>query len=144
VLKLHPRENAADYQFCERLDPPVRVIPTADVSELIGACDLFVSSSSSTVLLAMMLDRPIVTVNFNEVPHFDYFESVGGTLHTRSPGEFAAAVRLALEDPATRELLARQRADVLARYTRFDGGATQRLAAIIANAHAPDAVRSPA
>src|SRR5690606_3246912 len=58
VLKLHPREDPADYAFCARLDPPVRVIPQAEVSDLIAACDLFISSSSSTVLLAMMLDRP--------------------------------------------------------------------------------------
>ena len=131
ALKLHPRERVEDYAFCADLDPPVQIIPSAEMADLIAACDVFVSSSSSTVLLAMMLDRPIVTVNFNQVPHFDYFESVGGTLHTRTPEQFAAAIRLALGDEPTRERLGRERRMVLDRYTRFDGRATERLAGLI-------------
>jgi CDP-Glycerol:Poly(glycerophosphate) glycerophosphotransferase len=134
VLKLHPRERAEDYAFCAALEPPVRVIPRAEMADLVAACDAFVSSSSSTVLLAMMLGRPIVTVNFNRVPHFDFFEPLGGTLHTRTPAEFAGAIRLALADDPTRERLARERRDVLARYTRFDGRATERIAGLIAQA----------
>ena len=30
VLKLHPREDPADYAFCATLDPPVRVIAQAE------------------------------------------------------------------------------------------------------------------
>ena len=134
VLKLHPRERADDYAFCAGLEPPVRVIPDANMTELIAASDAFISSSSSTVLLAMMLDRPIVTVNFNDVPHFDFFESIGGTLHTRTPDEFSDAIRRALGDEPTRQDLALQRERVLSRYTRFDGRATERLANLIAEA----------
>lgn len=132
VLKLHPRERPDDYAFCAELDPPVTVIPRAEVTDLIASCDAFVSSSSSTVLVAMMLDRPIVTVNFNHVPHFDVFESLGGTLHTRSAAEFAPAIARALGDEPTRARLARERRGVLDRYTRFDGRATERLAALVA------------
>jgi hypothetical protein len=132
VLKLHPREDPADYAFCAELDPPVRVLPHAELPELIAASDLFVSSSSSTVLLAMMLDRPIVTVNFDAVPHFDQFEPIGGTLHVRTHEAFAEAVERALGDEATRADLAHQRASVIARYTRFDGGAADRIADLIA------------
>ena len=101
VLKLHPREDPADYAFCATLDPPVRVITQAEMPELIAACDLFVSSSSSTVLLAMMLDRPIITVNFDEVPHFDQFEPIGGTLHVRTHDAFADAFERAAGRRAT-------------------------------------------
>lgn len=134
VLKLHPREDPADYAFCATLDPPVQVIPRAELPELIAASDLFVSSSSSTVLLAMMLDRPIVTVNFDRVPHFDQFEPIGGTIHVRTHADFAEAMERALTDDATRTDLARQRASVIARYTRFDGHAAERIASLIADA----------
>ena len=132
VLKLHPREHVEDYAFCAEIDPPVRVIPTAEMADLVACCDLFVSSSSSTVLLAMMLDRPIVTINFNAVPHFDFFESIGGTLHTRTPDTFACAIHAALYDGPTRDRLAGERRAVLARHTRFDGRAAERLAGLIA------------
>jgi CDP-glycerol glycerophosphotransferase (TagB/SpsB family) len=134
VLKLHPREQASDYAFCAELDPPVRVLTQAEMPDLIAASDLFISSSSSTVLLAMMLDRPIITVNFDQVPHFDQFEGIGGTIHVRSYDDFAATFERLLTDEAAREALARQRADVLARYTRFDGRAAERIAGLIAQA----------
>jgi len=131
VLKLHPREDPADYAFCADLDPPVQVIPQAELPELIAVCDLFVSSSSSTILLAMMLDRPIVTVNFDEVPHFDQYVGIGGTLHVRSHAEFAEALEKVLHDESTRSLLAGQRRSVLERYTRFDGHAAERIATLL-------------
>jgi hypothetical protein len=134
VLKLHPREQAESYAFCGTVDPPVRVIPQGEITDLIAAADAFISSSSSTVLLAMMLGRPIVTVNFNQVPHFDYFETVGGTLHARTHEEFEVAIDLALHDAPTRDRLAHERKDVLDRYTRFDGRASERLAGLIAEA----------
>ena len=141
VLKLHPRERLEDYAFCADLDPSVRVIARAEMIELIGASDAFISSSSSTVLLAMMLDRPIVTVNLHAVPHFDAFEAIGGTLHVRTAEAFGRALGLALTDPATRDRLAAERRAVLARYTRFDGRATERIAGLIARAVA-DAPRA--
>jgi hypothetical protein len=134
VLKLHPREDAADYAFCAEMDPPVRVLTQAEMPDLIAASDLFISSSSSTVLLAMMLDRPILTVNFDAVPHFDQFEPIGGTIHVRSYEAFAAAFERLLSDETARATLARQRADVIARYTRFDGRAAERIAGLIVEA----------
>ena len=107
---------------------------TVRLFDLIAACDAFISSSSSTVLMAMMFDRPIVTVNFNRVPHFDHFEGIGGTLHVRTPEEFSAAMHHALADDATRARLAAERSSVLERYTRFDGRATERIAELLVGA----------
>ncbi len=134
VLKLHPREDPADYAFCATLDPPVRVLTQAEMPDLIAACDLFISSSSSTVLLAMMLDRPIITVNFDEVPHFDQFEPIGGTRHVRTYADFAVALASLLRDPAAEADLTGQRASVVQRYARFDGQAAARIAGVIAGA----------
>jgi hypothetical protein len=144
VLKLHPRENLTDYAFCAGLDPPVQVVAKAELPELIAASDLFISSSSSTVLLAMMLDRPIVTVNFDQVPHFDQFEPIGGTIHVRTYEAFADALERALTDDAAGADLAQQRASVLARYTRFDGHAAERIAGLIADAICQRAPRAAA
>ncbi len=130
VVKLHPRESLDDYAFLEGRQG-VRVIRDADVQRLIAASDVFVSSSSSTLLFAMMFDKPIVTINFHAVPHFEYFAGLGGTLHVRQAERFESALRAALSDQATRaELRAGQR-QVLARYSRFDGGATRRLQTLI-------------
>lgn len=145
VLKLHPRERPEDYAFCAELDPPVTVLPRAEIVDLIAASDAFISSSSSTVLLAMMFGRPIVTVNFNQVPHFDYFEGIGGTLHVRTHAELAHAIGRVLADGATQARLAAERSSVLDRYTRFDGCATERIVGLLVEAmgRAP-AARFPA
>jgi hypothetical protein len=142
VLKLHPREDAADYAFCATLDPSVRVVEQAEMPDLIAACDLFVSSSSSTVLLAMMLDRPIITVNFDAVPHFDQFEPIGGTLHVRTHADFAAGLDRLLDDPASNLEFRKRRAEVVARYTRFDGHATERIANLVIEAIGESGPRS--
>jgi CDP-glycerol glycerophosphotransferase (TagB/SpsB family) len=131
VLKLHPRESIDDYRPALANDLPIQLIDSGQIAELIAPAEVFISSSSSTVLLAMMLDKPIVTVNFNAVPHFDYFEPVGGTLHVRTPVAAAEALRLAAFDPSVRERLATERSKVLGRYARFDGCATERLADLI-------------
>ena len=147
ALKLHPREDPTDYAFCATLDPPVQVITQAEMPDLIATCDLFISSSSSTVLLAMLLDRPIVTVNFDQVPHFDQFEPIGGTVHVRTHAAFAEAARQLLTDTSARGQLQAQRRDVVARYTRFDGRAAERIAGMVADAlglPVPTEPRSPA
>jgi len=86
------------------------------------------------VLLAMMLDRPIITVNFDEGPHFDQFEPTGGTPHVRTYPAFAVALASLLHDPAAEADLAGQRASVVQRYTRFDGQAAARIAGVITGA----------
>jgi hypothetical protein len=131
VLKLHPREALEDYASVIEPERRTRLLKDAEITELIGPAEAFISSSSSTVLLAMMLDKPIVTINFNRVPHFDYYASVGGTLHARTVPEAAEALRLAIFDEPTRARLAAERAAVLARYARFDGRAVERLADLI-------------
>ncbi|MGE3272008.1 MAG: CDP-glycerol glycerophosphotransferase family protein [Chloroflexota bacterium] len=143
VLKLHPREDPADYAFCATLKPPVRVIVQAEMPDLIAASDLFVSSSSSTVLLAMLLDRPIVTVNFDEVPHFDQFEPIGGTVHVRTHAAFADTMKHLMTDEDAREKLQRQRHEVVGRYTRFDGRAAERIAGLLADALGRSQVAPP-
>jgi hypothetical protein len=79
----------------------------------------------------MMLDRPIVTVNFNQVLHFDFFEPIGGTLHVRTYEELGEALRRIILDETTRSELATSRQAALARLARFDGCAAERVADLL-------------
>jgi hypothetical protein len=143
IVKIHPRESAEDYAFCADLEPRVRVIPQAEMTDLIATADIFVSSSSSTVLLAMMLDRPIITVNFNQVLHFDFFESIGGTLHVRTYEELAQALQQIMHSETTRTELAASRQAALSRLARFDGHAAERVADLLVGTFFPTATPSP-
>jgi hypothetical protein len=130
VVKLHPRERLEDYAFLEGR-ARVAVVKDADVQRLIAASDVFVSSSSSTLLYAMMFGKPIVTINFHGVQHFDYFANLGGTLHVSRAEEFASALAAALRDDETRTRLWQEQQALLARFSRFDGLATERLVSLI-------------
>jgi hypothetical protein len=83
-----------------------------------------------------MLNRPIVTVNFNHVLHFDFFENIGGTLHCRTMDEFERALQEIVLNPMTRADLAERCAQAVDRLARFDGRATERIADLL---DAPDA-----
>ena len=65
---------------------------------------------------------------------FRIVEGIGGTIHVRTHEDFAATFARLLSDEAARAALARQRADVLTRYTRFDGRAAERIAGLISEA----------
>jgi CDP-glycerol:poly(glycerophosphate) glycerophosphotransferase len=143
TVKIHPRESPEDYAFCADLDPPIRVIPRAEMTDLIALADIFISSSSSTVLLAMMLDRPIVTVNFNQVLHFDFFEPLGGTLHVRTFEELSDALQRIVKDESTRNALAEGRRAALDRLACFDGHASERVADLLVPALNLEAAPSP-
>jgi hypothetical protein len=82
----------------------------------------------------MMLDRPIVTVNFNQVLHFDFFESIGGTLHVRTFDELSDALERIVNDEATRADLAQGRQAALDRLACFDGHATERVTDLLVTA----------
>jgi CDP-glycerol glycerophosphotransferase (TagB/SpsB family) len=130
VVKLHPRERPEDYAFLSGRER-VTVVKDADIQRIIAASDVFISSSSSTLLYAMMFGKPIVTINFHSVQHFDFFAGLGGTLHVTRPGDLSSAVDAALSDTTTRAWLRREQMDLLERYSRFDGCATDRLVSLI-------------
>ena len=74
-------------------------------------------------------------VSYEELePHFDQFEAIGGTVHVRTHEQFADAFHRLLDDRQAAEQLRRQRQDVVARYTRFDGHAADRIARLVADA----------
>lgn len=129
IVKVHPGESAAFYS--QRV-PAIwrdRVTVThteLDLHRLLRASDVVVSYVSTTLLEAMMLERPVVTVNFspqeNPLSLLAYGVTEGHTV-----GELRAQVARALDDPAWRdELLQRQQRFVSDYAYRNDGQAARR------------------
>lgn len=134
IVKVHPGESASFYadRIPAALRERVAVTHTElDLHRLLRAADAVVSYVSTTILEAMMLERPVVTVNFspqeNPLPLADY-----GIPEGRTVGELRAEVARVLDDVAWRaELLRRQGRFVEDYAYRNDGQAARRAADVV-------------
>ncbi len=79
IIKFHYTENSTKFvrdlvNFC-KLDN-VSFTKDYDIINLITACDCFISGDSTTVIEAMLAEKPIVCLKFNEreytTPYFEY------------------------------------------------------------------------
>ena len=78
--------------------------------DLLSACDVLVSASSTTVFEAILLGRPTICVNFSDEPDRYPYVSDGGSLGARREEELSDALDLLLSNDASEELAAgRQR-----------------------------------
>ena len=134
IVKVHPGESASFY--AERIPPALRervalTHTELDLHRLLRAADAVVSYVSTTLLEAMLLERPVVTVNFspqeNPLPLADY-----GVPEGRTVEGLRAEVARALDDPAWRAELLRRQARFVADYAhQNDGQAARRAADVI-------------
>lgn len=112
VMKLHPKEPAAEYRPVVEGQPRVSLVGDCDVWELIAECDWFLTRFSSTGVSAMCLDKVTFSCNWPKVPGGTLFEDTGGTLHSNTLEEFAAQLKLVTASEAARR-------DAAARRERF-------------------------
>ena len=134
IVKVHPGESASFY--AERIPPALRervalTHTELDLHRLLRAADAVVSYVSTTILEAMLLERPVVTVNFspqeNPLPLADY-----GVPEGRTVEGLRAEVARALDDPAWRAELLRRQVRFVADYAyQNDGQAARRVADVI-------------
>ena len=79
VIKLHPgdRSNQAFHLLKDIYDiKNISILFKYDITNLIVACDCMIAEESTTVIEALLLDKPVICVNFEEkqfaVPFFEY------------------------------------------------------------------------
>jgi hypothetical protein len=99
VVKAHPHDRSLDdYRRLAAAAGAERVAFFADrFDELLTACDVLVSGSSTAMLEAILLGRRTICVNFSsEADRYPYAEE-GGSLGASSADELRAAVDAALD-----------------------------------------------
>jgi glycosyltransferase involved in cell wall biosynthesis len=109
------------------------VLPrNSDTNEALYACDVLITGYSTVALEAMVLGKPVVTVNLTGQPDLVPYAQTGAALGVYKADNIATAVNNALYDPATRERLARGREQYLYRqFYKLDGQATKRVVELI-------------
>ena len=87
----------------------------SDLEQLIAACDVLISGSSTTVFQAILMERNTICVNFSQEPDWYPYVADGGSLAARSDVRLREALTKAL-GPADQTELAAGRHRFLARH----------------------------
>jgi len=138
ILKIHPddADNISYYQqLVDETDALVRIARHGEqpLSELIAGCGLFISRFSTTLLDAVLADKPAIMVNFTGQPNPYPFPRRGAVAAAYTPQELRTKLRELLEDPQARAALAAARDEYIAYHIGpTDGQAAQRIAAALA------------
>jgi hypothetical protein len=80
--------------------------------DLLAACDVLISASSTTVLEACLLDRPTICVNFSHEPDRYPYAQEGASLPAGSRQQMQAALEVVLARDSRHDLAERRRAFV--------------------------------
>ncbi len=134
VVKLHPREDAGTWQLiADRMGVARPLVRRDGLWQAIVVADVIVSWYSTTVLDALLLDRPVVVLR---VPGKNNPESLaGGVRIVDNKEELSEALRRLVMDRQQRDILVEQGRQLLVEHIyKCDGRAAERIAALIAAA----------
>ena len=130
IVKLHPSESALLYNQMMDLIKLNNAIIVEDIEiyELLNAADCVLTSFSATGLEAMMLDKPVISINLTDEPDRMPYAESGAALGVYHEDELAPAIMSALTDDAVRDKLKVGREKFVERYNyKMDGQAAERV-----------------
>ena len=135
VIKLHPRE-LDDYMY-KKIAKEVGIEPvilkgSANLYEILYACDLMVTKRSNTVIEAAILDKPSITMNFLEEEDTTHYSESGAVLTVFKEEDLIININKILYDEETQEKLKNAREKfVYGHVYGGDGKATERVVNLI-------------
>ncbi|REK10854.1 MAG: hypothetical protein DWQ37_15555 [Planctomycetota bacterium] len=140
VIKLHRKDQVEHYAQALKDCASARYWVIADgtagyprqIYSWLQGCSVLLTGASTTAQEAMLLNVPVITMDFNDEIHGVDFIDAGATLHVRSGEELVSGVRAMLEaggPPAETQ----RRIDALLKesFHALDGRAAQRCAAAV-------------
>lgn len=137
VAKLHRKDSEFYYKEVRQLVPESRLVVTPDLPNLtifdwLQGCDLVLTGASSTAVEAMLMDVPVISMDFaNEIKQVNFIDA-GATWHVRTEEDLGEAVRTLLYDPVRRAALAQKAGEFLKnQFYALDGRSAQRSAEIL-------------
>jgi UDP-N-acetylglucosamine 2-epimerase len=149
-VKTHPHDTSLeDYRRAAAEAKAANVRFYRDrFDELLNACDVLVSGSSTAMLEAILLGRRTICINFSNEPDRYPYVAEGGSLGASSAAELRSAIAAALDPELADEQNAARRR-FLSRHVgpTVDGQAarvfTESVRNVIAAAEAETATKSP-
>ncbi len=129
IVKQHPAEpsDALYRRLANELGLKPIITKTAPTLELLTASDILIGPESTLDYEAMILDKPVIIVNFSSMPEGLPFVRENAALGVHTPEEVLPALKKSLFDAKTRSaLLKNARAIVEAHCFKVDGKAAER------------------
>lgn len=130
VVKLHPEEKPGIHEnVAKNLDiSDIIIIKDIDILELLYACDLMMTVSSTTAFDALILNKPVITINLTNRPDTLPCAEKGAALGVYKKGDIKRAIHDALYNEETRKKLAENRKKFVYEHCyKIDGKATERV-----------------
>jgi len=134
IIKLHPpHENEADYkEIVKNLPIDPIVCKYTSLPELLGACSLVITVSSTAALEAMVLGKPVVIVSLFKNSGGTSFFKESGSLHVENEQDILPALQKALFDSQTRKEMEKSMDKFINEQAyQQDGRASERVANLI-------------
>ena len=134
VIKVHPAE--LDYAVYGKVANEMGLNPvvTKDINiyEVIYVCDAMITMFSTTALEAMILGKPVITVNLTDMKDPMPYAETGAAIGVYREKDSVPAIEGVLTDRTVQERLAVNRGEfVYAHAYKQDGKATERVANLI-------------
>jgi len=130
VVKTHPSEDIRPYQTAieKYNDFKIHVVRDIELYALISRCELLITKHSTVALEAMMVDKPVVTINLTGQPDPVTYAREGAAIGVYQKDDIKPAILKALNDEETRRQLKAAR-DIFVRNWAGepDGKASQRI-----------------
>ena len=134
VIKIHPSElDLSMYQRVTRdIGVDALITRDANIYEVLYVCDIVITGFSATALDAMMLDKPVITVNFTGLEDPLPFAESGAAMGVYEEKDLVPAIRIGLYDEDAREKLRGAREKFVYEHShKRDGKSTERVIKLI-------------
>jgi len=134
VIKIHPSE--LDLSMYQRVTKDIGVdaliTRDANIYEVLYVSDTVITGFSATALDAMMLDKPVITVNFTGLEDPLPFAESGAAIGVYEEKNLIPAIKMALYDEGAREKLKEAREKFVHEHSyKKDGKSTERVIKLI-------------
>lgn len=143
VVKPHPLEDQSEIdRLVDEYPGIIKISGRANIRPLIVACDAFVTFYSQTAFDAMVLDKPVMNLDFPRAYEYRGFREWGATYLASDASEVAAFLRIVGDNRVNplRESLASKRSAVLnGWFNRLDGRSSERIVSLAKAAFLGDA-----
>ena len=139
VIKLHRKDRLEHYQKLRKTSEGSKlfVLPHGtpgfpeDIYGWLQGCGLVLTGASTVAVEAMLMDVPVVTMDFcDELKDVDFIDC-GATVHVRTREDLEQAARSILADGPSPELQERVRAHLQRAFYAVDGGSAGRAVGVL-------------
>lgn len=135
IVKLHPfaDEVVDPVSIVKEEAPATRILKNANTYQLLGECDLVISTESTVVMEALILGKPAIVIEFLKEGESVPFVESGAALGIWKPDDAYPALKNALFDESVKDRLRAGRSRFLKEYLSFHGNASKQLVNFLPN-----------